>query len=96
MKVRIGSTKYDISTTKSVYQEELGLCDMDEAVILINNKHSVQTNKQTLWHEIVHAIMHEMAEDELCNDEAFVDRLGKMLYGFYEDNKLDKLYDSLK
>ena len=66
-----------------------------ENVISINKKYPVQTRKQTFWHEVVHAMLDEIGEEELCEDEGFVDAFAKQLYGLIHRNKIDKIYDYL-
>lgn len=41
---------------------------------------NIDIEEQTLWHEIVHAMLDNLSYDELSNDEGFVDRLGSVLH----------------
>jgi|688.fasta_scaffold28640_9 hypothetical protein len=40
--------------------------------------------EQTLWHEIVHAMLDNIGYQELSDDEQFVDRLGSILHQVYK------------
>lgn len=37
--------------------------------------------RQTLWHELTHAILHQMGEYELCDNERFVNTFSSFLSG---------------
>lgn len=113
MKIRIGSTKYELNKRsdkemtqcKSIaYQDDERIEDVEiagftsffDCKIDINNSYPAQTKKQTFWHEAVHAILQEVGQSELCDNEDFVESIGKQLYGFHEDNNLEKIYSFLE
>ena len=111
MKVVIGSTDYDLklvaetvldgkmNTLSDGKIEDGGVCagclERFENVISINKKYTHQTRKQTFWHEAVHAMLDELGEEELCEDEGFVDAMAKQIYSFINRNKIDKIYEYL-
>jgi hypothetical protein len=98
MKVRLGSTKYDVLRPEHVIAGDgvfLGLCDRDGCELLIQRGLKLQAAKQTFWHEVVHALLFEIAEDELGHDEQFVEAFSRLLYAFHEDNSLTKIYETL-
>lgn len=107
MKIRIGSTKYEVNkgTDKDVAkimecEDEKyaisGVTDFFNSIITINSSYSAQTMKQTFWHEAVHALLEEVGQSELSRNEDFVESVAKQLYGFHEDNNLEKIYAFLE
>lgn len=42
---------------------------------------------QTMYHELVHVILHTMNEDELNSNESFVDQFGHLLYQYLKSAK---------
>ena len=51
--------------------------DNQEIIIASNNpsgmhKYSASDKSNTFWHELTHAILHDMGKDKLNKDEAFV------------------------
>lgn len=94
MKIRVGSTKYDV-TKYSDHSGELGRCSRDDMEIRLNTDFRKDVVKQSLWHEITHAILFEMGECDLSHDERFVEGFSRILYAFHEDNKLDKIYANI-
>ena len=101
MQVRVGSTKYDFKTTnqKIMIDEEdeaMGSTNFHDAVITVSKNFPKQTRKQTFWHEVVHAIFDELGRSELGYNEDLVDSIGKLIYAFHEDNKLDRIYAQLE
>lgn len=100
MKVRIGATKYDLVLEKDdLISEEgelcVGLINGDYGYLKVSSQCNEQCKKQTFWHEVVHGFFDELGQKELMFDEGIVDSLGKLLYAFHEDNKLEKLYEKL-
>lgn len=104
MKLRIGSTKYELNKCGEKEMEEYGDLEHEVAgftkffdcTIDINNTYPTQTVKQTLWHEVVHAILLEVGQSDLCGNEDFVESVSKQLYAFHEDNDLEKIYSFLE
>lgn len=103
MKVRIGSTKYEINKGTDKEISKIMECDDDkysisgitnffDSVITINSSYPAQTMKQTFWHETVHALLEEIGQSELSQNEDFVESVAKQLYGFHQDNNLEKIY----
>ncbi|GAX06822.1 hypothetical protein IWT25_02169 [Secundilactobacillus pentosiphilus] len=63
-----------------------GFTDYEVSKIFIRKGLSEQKKRQTLMHELVHAMLHEAGEDEHCNDESIVNPLGNMLDQVLQDN----------
>lgn len=106
MKVKVGNTKYELIKTSGdeildqYYPDEdifdiAGLIDKFNTSIYINKEFSSQTVKQTFWHEIVHGMLYEIGRHELNSDEGLVDAIGGQLYGLFENNNIDKIYQFL-
>jgi hypothetical protein len=73
--------KFDIQYDKSL-GENLGVCFPDNGLIkIVKNKFLPRDSvEHTLWHEISHAILYAMGEEELFRNEKFIDLLGGILY----------------
>lgn len=88
--IKIGGITYQI-----MYQEKLvdegklvwGHTDYTNATICIDSTLSKSKQRQTLFHEMAHAMLHEAGLDEDSAREGLVNPLGNMLYQVYEDNK---------
>lgn len=102
MNIRIGSTKYKVNLCKDIageYEEGVnqlrmgGMCTFDSSIDILKGLDN-QSLKQTLLHEVTHAMLYEMG-DENWNNEGYVNALSKQIYGFLEDNNIYKLYDKL-
>lgn len=67
-----------------VHREQLcrGLwCPEQNKIRLANAKDQADSIlHQTLWHEMVHAVLDRLGEDELSNNEKLVDLLGQAFY----------------
>lgn len=57
--IKIGSFNYEIYETTHVSNNDHGETDNDEKRILINTNYSLQVIRDTLLHEIQHAIYHD-------------------------------------
>lgn len=87
-KINVGGVKYDVYLKKDLiepdsHQPVWGYTDYARSAIYIDNKLNKQHIKQTLIHELVHAM--------LCdgyNDEKLVNPLGNMLYSVLRSNNL--------
>ena len=106
MKVKIGVTEYDlklisdqeITTIFSDANDDDvenafvgGLVSLAQNTIRINKDLPLQTRVQSFFHECVHAMLDEIGESELFQDEDFVDAFSKQIYGLFTANKLDKV-----
>jgi Zn-dependent peptidase ImmA (M78 family) len=91
MKVKIGTCNYNLKINKAI--RDLGLCNPQGLEIVINPSSAKEYNEQVLMHEISHAIMIEIGEEELYHNEEFIDRLGKQLHFFIKNNNVEKLFN---
>lgn len=106
MKVKIGVTKYDLKLISDqeitaifsdANKEDVentfigGLVSLEQNTIRINKDLPLQTRVQSFFHECVHAMLDEIGESELFQDEDFVDAFSKQIYGLFTANKLDKV-----
>lgn len=105
MKIRVGQTYYDLekvtadeldnlTSFDSEKYEVAGDCDRFGAKIYINNDLPNQTIKQSFFHELIHAVLYETGEIE--HNEEFVERISLLIYGFFEDNKINKIMKYLE
>ena len=106
MKIHIGSLDYDLITTtkplerillKDVEDNDLlmGLVEEPFCKITISKNFPKQTREQSFWHETIHAIMAELGQNDLLEDEAFVDSLAKQIHMFLKRNDINKIYEKL-
>lgn len=102
MNIRIGSTKYKVNLCNDILLDKDddvnqlrmgGMCTFDSSIDILKGLDS-QSLKQTFIHEVTHAILYEMGDDNWDN-EGYVNALSKQIYGFLEDNNIYKLYEKL-
>lgn len=61
--------------------KQLGIVDYHQQKIVIDPSHAPkETTEQAYFHELVHTILFIMNEDELQNNERFVDLFAHLLY----------------
>ena len=65
-----------------------GYTDYSQAEIVLCSTLSEEKKLQTFFHELVHAMLHEVGNDDQCNDESLVNPLGNVLYQVLKDNEL--------
>ncbi len=92
-KINIGGVKYAVYLKKNLiepdsHQHVWGYTDYEKSAIYIENKLSEQHIKQTLIHELVHAMLWETGAVDSYNDEKIVNPLGNMLYAVLHLNNL--------
>ena len=88
-KIKVGGLIYDIVPVQ--WEEnadgdlQFGIFNANKTNILINELISEQVQKQTLIHEMMHAIFFE-AGIEVENEEDLVNRISTVLYQVLQDN----------
>ncbi|WP_214464547.1 ImmA/IrrE family metallo-endopeptidase [Levilactobacillus brevis] len=65
-----------------------GYTDYAQTKIVLCSTLSEEKRVQTLFHELVHVMLHEVGNDDQCNDESLVNPLGNVLYQVLKDNEL--------
>lgn len=65
-----------------------GYTDYAQAEIVLCSTLSEEKRVQTFFHELVHAMLHEIGNDRQCEDESLVSPLGNVLYQVLKDNEL--------
>jgi hypothetical protein len=111
LKVKIGVTDYELKmdSTANLLEDYMEMTDETNGGMLvggvmnpmlntirINKDYPNQTKKQSFLHECVHALLDELGQDDLFEDESFVDSFSKQLYGFYMNNNLEKIFKFLE
>src|SRR5574344_1814076 len=87
--IKVGGINYTVELVDLTTQRDeeigwqLGYCHFHKDLIEINSKISEQRQKQTLVHEMMHAIYEEAGVEQ---DEGNVDALAKVLYQVLKDN----------
>ena len=87
-KLKVGGLTYDVEFKELEAEEgvQLGWCKRTQTLIEVNNHNiSEQLQKQTLIHEMTHAIVFE-AGLELENEEDAVNRIALVLHQVLKDN----------
>jgi hypothetical protein len=65
-----------------------GLCEYAKSLIsLCDNNINEDLVEQTFCHELVHAILYSMGENELCHNERFVQKFSLLLHQFEKTKK---------
>ena len=88
-KIKVGGLIYDVLPVEWEKNADgdlqFGMFNAHRTNILINELISEQAQKQTLIHEMMHAIFFE-AGIEVENEEDLVNRIGAVLYQVLQDN----------
>lgn len=87
-KIKIGGMEYRVKEVEFNNVDDdltLGECHFETAEILINEKISDSRKEQTLFHEMVHAMLFEVGSVEYGNEE-LVNQLGLIMYQVFKDN----------
>jgi hypothetical protein len=71
----------ELDATLHKYKGMIGEARYSEQKIVIDpNVAAVDTTEQAYWHELIHWILFIMNEDELRNNEKFIDIFAHLLY----------------
>ena len=88
--IKVGGIDYRIDFKELEKDDDgiqLGWCDYVKAKFEINNHNiSIQKQKQTVIHEMTHAIMHEAGLGFGDDEERVVNHIGLVLYQVLKDN----------
>lgn len=79
-----------VTTMVALPFEHMGETDFDECTIHIKASLSLQKQKQTLWHEVMHIVLEGEESGRKKVDEDFVTRVSNQLYAILTDNNLLK------
>lgn len=92
-KIKIGGMEYQVKEVKfgeSNGDVTLGECHFETADILINENLSDNRKEQTLFHEMVHAMLFEAGSVEYDNED-LVNQLGLIMYQVFKDNEFNQV-----
>jgi len=80
---KLGAVTWNVNFNddRTSSQDALGLCSYVEASIY------VAVQKQTMYHEVIHAMLDAIGYNELGEDEKFVNSMGTLLHQFIETKK---------
>lgn len=84
--LKVGKTTYSVYLHHKPNAKKLGWCSYDTKIIEINTATSPANMRETLWHEVTHAILKDMQHPQY-NDEVFVTAFS---------NRLSKAIDSAR
>lgn len=68
----------------------MGLCDFDEARVILAKHKNRESFEHTFFHELAHGLLTAIGRPELAEDEALVDAIGAALHQ-YEKTKSGRL-----
>ena len=81
----IGSFEYTIEVSDKL--SDSGVIDNDKVRIFIDAGLDDQVKRQTLWHEILHALMFQYGLAQADHDEKLIDNLAHGICQVLRDNK---------
>ena len=84
---KLGSKKYSVEYVDNIDDSGLGRCISPIGLIKIAKTFfgkdiPKDAQEQTTYHEIVHAILNELGQDKLSDDENFVQSFALLLHQF--------------
>lgn len=85
-KLIVGSIEYKVDLKDSIDKEEdFGWWSCDGTIEIARSVGRVAVSesrkRQTFWHELTHAILHQMGKTDLNDDESFVNTFSSFLSG---------------
>jgi len=86
-KFKIGGIKYSVKQVQAIEEGALGTCCSIHKEIQIRTMHQnkaipIPSQEQTLYHEVLHAILDELGYNDLSADEKLVQSVSFLLYQF--------------
>lgn len=78
---------YRIEVTQDVSDEELGRCETTHQKLMINERQGACSIRDTVLHEISHALFYLMNLKDDCSEEDFVSRFSTGLRSVMIENK---------
>jgi Zn-dependent peptidase ImmA (M78 family) len=87
-RVTVGKQAYQIQYKQRTPKTMYGSIYYDRKIIEVF-KNDAARERNTFWHELTHAILHEMGH-ELSRDEAFVTEFADKLSGAIDSARFDK------
>ncbi|MCF6161892.1 hypothetical protein [Furfurilactobacillus milii] len=88
--VNVLGVKYKVKLQSRLIENDeslLGMTDFPNDTIWLRKGMDVQRTQQTLIHELVHAMLYEVGNDDY-NSENLVNPLGNVMYQVIKDNDL--------
>lgn len=94
--IRIGSADYEVSINKRLASRDgvWGLVNYGSSTIEIEEGISLSKARETLAHEMIHAIIHEAGIRELEKEEEYVTAIGPVLAMLLRDNDFTFMRDN--
>ena len=88
-KIKIGNLTYIIKiSNKREEQDVMGSTYIKTQDIIISRNIKREKQEETFFHEIIHAILEDMRERELGDNEKFVHGMARILYQSLKDSNL--------
>lgn len=91
---KLGAVTWDVNfnNDRTASQDALGLCSYVEASIYVAEKArgklvDLEVQEQTVYHEVIHAMLDAIGYNELGEDEKFVNSMGTLLHQFIKTKK---------
>ena len=85
----IGAKPYSVRKSYDPDSEHIGEVNADQLEIEINALYPETVQEQAFYHELTHCILFEMGEDELAENERFVQSFSLLLHQAINTLKTD-------
>ncbi|MCD5384918.1 MAG: hypothetical protein LRZ94_01210 [Candidatus Pacebacteria bacterium] len=88
-KIKIGGVDYNVITKEKVQDRGvalMGKTSYSTHEISIDGTMPIAVQRLTLMHEVMHGVLHHIAEQKLCEDERFVNALANTWHQVLVDN----------
>lgn len=82
----IGLKPYSVKFKKKIVEEGIecdGLCKYEERELLLRKGQTDDNLLASFWHEFSHACLYEMDQEELADNESFVENLSQNIARAY-------------
>jgi len=90
MKIRICGVPYTVTECEDKFTADAthyGQIEYGKAEILINKNMPTEVQEETLYHEVLHGMLHHLGFYEQSNNEQFVQALSNAIYQTFEIKK---------
>lgn len=87
----VGGIDYDVKQKDTGRNGDFGFWECTGHIEIVDSiageKVSESRKRQNFWHELTHAVLHQMGEYDLCDDKKFVNIFSSFLSGAVDSMK---------
>jgi len=94
-KIKIFNRTFKIEMVDEKFTNEFGVLTTGTGIIKINSLQCAESQHQTLFHEIAHAIIFSMGKMKLGEDEEFIELLGNQLHSLIMENDFNFMSEGI-